>query len=64
MARTFEIYRSQETKAARSNSATPAHSLSLFIILDDLGRPHMRLIRITSGSPQSLTLPQQVPALI
>jgi hypothetical protein len=44
--------------------AAPAYSLSLFIILDDLGRPHMRLIWITSGISQRLALPQQIPALI
>ncbi len=41
-----------------------APSLSLLVVFDYLGRPHMRLIWITSGVPQSLTLPQQIPALI
>jgi len=42
----------------------PATSLSLLVVFHYLGRPHMRLIWITSGVPQSLTLPQQIPALI
>jgi hypothetical protein len=37
---------------------------SLFVVFHYLGRPQMRLIWITSGVPQSLTLPQQIPALI
>jgi len=42
----------------------PAPSLSLLVVFDYLGRPHMRLIWISSGVPQSPTLPQQIPALI
>ena len=37
---------------------------SLLVILHYFGRSHMRLFWITSGIPQSLTLPQQIPALI
>jgi hypothetical protein len=37
---------------------------SLLVVFHYLGRPHMRLIWITSAVPQSLTLPQQIPALI
>ena len=52
---------------SRANSDIPfppAPSLSLLVVFHYLGRPHMRLIWITSGVPQSLTLPQQIPALI
>jgi hypothetical protein len=41
-----------------------APSRSLLVVFYYLGRPHMGLIWITSGVPQSLTLPQQIPALI
>ena len=50
--------------AERALEFPPAPSLSLLVVFDYLGRPHMRLIWITSGVPQSLTLPQQIPALI
>src|ERR1700747_2801593 len=42
----------------------PDRSLSLLVVLNNLRRPHMRLIWITSDLPQRLALPQQVPALI
>jgi hypothetical protein len=54
-------------RVSRANSdipIPPAPSLSLLVVFHYLGRPHMRLIWITSGVPQSLTLPQQIPALI
>ena len=54
-------------RVSRANSdipIPPALSLSLLVVFHYLGRPHMRLIWITSGVPQSLTLPQQIPALI
>ena len=49
----------------RSCTESPAAaSLSLLVVFDNLGWPHLRLIWITSGISQSLKLAQEVPALI
>ena len=52
------------SSSERALEFPPAPCLSLLVVFDYLGWSHMRLIWITSGVPQSLTLPQQIPALI
>src|SRR5262249_46374305 len=45
-------------------TATGCSEPLLLVVLDDVGRPHLRLVRILAELAQRPPLPQQIPALI